>query len=205
MASWPEAALASAQSAVTIHFMPFKISFKLEDADLQHFEEVALQTQALARTRPEDAIIAAARELLDRGVQAQPAEFVKERYSRLRAIVEMATDADWRLTDEDRQRVLNALACFSASAAPSSPTGILDHAIMIELVSRDLHHDLEAYRDFCEFRESQSKRRGAPGADRDKWLAQKREALQARMHKRRTRELEAAGSSVKKLFSLFRL
>jgi hypothetical protein len=183
--------------------MPLKVSFNLHDADLQHFAEVALQTQALARTQPEGAIIAGARELLDRGVQAQPAEFVKERYSRLRAIVDMAVDADWRLSDEDRQRVINALACFSAPPTPGSPAGVLDHAIMIELVSRDLHHDLAAYRDFCKFRESRSSRRGAPGADRETWLAQKREALQARMHKRRTRELEAAGSSVKKLFSLF--
>ena len=66
--------------------MPFKVSFNLDDADLQHFAEVALQTQALAKRQPEDATIAAARELLERGVQAQPAEFVKERYARLRTI-----------------------------------------------------------------------------------------------------------------------
>jgi hypothetical protein len=185
--------------------MPFKVSFNLEDADLQHFAEVALQTQALARRQPEDAIVAAARELLERGVQAQPAEFVKERYARLRTILDMAVDQDWRLSDEDRQRVLNALACFSSPPQQSSPSGVLDHAIMIELVSRDLQHDLAAYRDFCEFRESQSKRRSSPGADRERWLGQKREALQTRMHKRRTRELEAAGSSVKRLFSLFGL
>jgi hypothetical protein len=185
--------------------MPFRISFKLDDADLQHFAEVALQTQALARQQPEDATIAAARELLERGVQAQPAEFVKERYARLRTILDMAVDPDWRLSTEDRQRVLNALAAFSSPPQPGSTSGVLDHAIMIELVSRDLHHDLDAYRDFCEFRESHSKRRSAPGADRERWLGQKREALQARMHKRRTKELEAAESSVKKLFSLFGL
>ena len=185
--------------------MAFKVSFSLHDADLQHFAEVALQTQALARRQPEDATIAAARELLERGVQAQPAEFVKERYARLRTILDMAMDPDWRQSDEDRQRVLNALTAFSSPPQQGSPSGVLDHAIMIELVSRDLHHDLEAYRDFCKFRESHSQRRSSPGADRDKWLGQKREALQARMHKRRTKELEAAESSVKKLFSLFGL
>jgi hypothetical protein len=185
--------------------MPLRVSFNLDDADLQHFEEVALQTQALARQQPADAIIAAARELLERGMQAQPAEFVKERYSRLRAIVDMALDAEWRLRDEDRQRVINALACFSARPTAGSPAGVLDHAIMIELVSRDLQHDLEAYRTFCKFRESLSRRRSAPGADRVQQLVEKREALQERMHERRTRELEAAGGPVKKLFSLFRL
>jgi hypothetical protein len=185
--------------------MAYKISFNLDDADLQHFAEVTLQTQAIARAQPEHATIAAARELLERGLQAQPAEFVKERYARLRTILDMAVDPDWKLSAEDRQRVLNALAAFSTTPEQSSPSGVLDHAIMIELVSRDLHHDLEAYRDFCAFRESHSKRRSAPGADRDQWLGQKREALQARMHKRRTKELEAAESSVKKLFSLFGL
>ncbi|HEX2494352.1 MAG TPA: hypothetical protein VHK24_11295 [Steroidobacter sp.] len=185
--------------------MSLRVSFNLEDAELQRFEEAALQAQTLARRQSEEAVIAAARALLERGLQAQPAEFVKERYSRLRSIVEMALDPDWKLSSEDRQRVLNALACFSAPAAQGSTGGILDHAIMIELVSRDLHHDLQAYRDFRRFREGQSARHGAPGADRRQWLAQKRETLQGRMHKRRMRELEAAGSSVKRLFSLIRL
>jgi hypothetical protein len=186
--------------------MPLRVSFNLDDADLQHFEEVALQTQAMARAQPEDAIIAAARDLLDRGAQAQQADFLKERYSRLRTILDMAVDADWMLSEEDRQRVINALACFSAPASADPATGLLDHAIMIELVSRDLQHDLDAYRDFCRFRESQSmKRRPAPGADRAQWLSEKRVSLQERMHKRRSRDLDAAGGSVRRLFSLFRL
>jgi hypothetical protein len=155
-------------------FMPLRLSFNLDDADLQHFAEVALETQALARNQSQDAIIA-------------------------------ASDPDWKLSDEDRQRVINALACFSPPSTPGSATGLLDRAIMIELVSRDLHHDLEAYRDFSKYREAHStKRRAAPGADREAWLRQKGATLQARMHKRRMRDLDAAGGSVKKLFSLFR-
>ena len=73
---------------------------------------------------------------------------MKERYSRLETMLQMATDAQWTLSAEDRQRTLNALACFGPSAPAASPSGLLDHAIMIELVSRDLHHDLDSYRDF---------------------------------------------------------
>ncbi|HWK74682.1 MAG TPA: hypothetical protein VNQ81_10455 [Povalibacter sp.] len=40
---------------------------------------------------------------------------------------------------------------------------------------------------------------------REQWLQQRREALQERMHARRTRSLEQAGSSVRRLFSLFGL
>ena len=70
-----------------------RVSFNLDDADLQHFAEVAQQTQALARTQPEDAIVASAREVLERSAQAQLADFVKERYSRLRTMLDMVGDA----------------------------------------------------------------------------------------------------------------
>ena len=183
-----------------------RVSFNLHDADLQHFAEVAQQTQALARMQPEDAIIASAREVLERSAQSQVADFVKERYSRLRAMLDMVADEDWKLSGEDRQRVINALACFSAPAAPGGSGGLLDHAIMIELVGRDLHHDLEAYTDFCRFRDEQSgKRAGSPASDRERWLGQRRTSLQERMHSRRQRDLNSAGSSVRKLFSLFGL
>lgn len=186
--------------------MPLRVSFDLGDADLQHLAQVAQQTQALARNQSADAIIAAAREVLAQGLQSQLAEFVKERYSRLRTMLDMATDADWHLDEEDSQRLVNALACFSVPTPPSSATGLLDRAIMIELVSRDLQHDLESYRDFCAFRDSHSsKRRSSPTGDPAQWLQQRRDALQARMHKRRKRDLDAAGSSVRKLFSLFGL
>ncbi len=90
----------------------------------------------------------------------------------------------------------------------NAKVGYLDHAIMVELVSRDLEHDLAAYRDFCAVRESQLLRR-RPGVDqeaqRQEWLQQNRESLQRRMHDRRRRTLDRAGSSVRRLFSLFGL
>ncbi len=89
--------------------------------------------------------------MLETANRAQLAGFVKERYSRLDTMLQMVTDPQWQLSAEDRQRALNALACFSSSTAAAAPSGLLDHAIMIELVSRDLHHDLDAYRDFCNF------------------------------------------------------
>ena len=146
--------------------MPFRVSFNLGDEDLRHFEEVAQQTQALARQQPADAIIAAAREVLEKGERAHVAQFVRERFARLRAMVDMASDAEWQPREEDRQRVLNALACFSVSNGETSGVGLLDHGIMIELVSRDLEHDLDAYQAFCKYREQAAKRR-RPGADQD--------------------------------------
>jgi hypothetical protein len=186
--------------------MPLRLSFNLGDGDLRHFEEVAQQTQALARTQPADAIVSSAREVLERGAQAQGADFVKERYSRLRAMLAMIDDAEWRLESDDKQRTLNALACFSVSNQNGSPASVLDHAIMIELVSRDLHHDLTAHRDFTRFRESHDRKQRKPDPEaRTKALELRREVLMKRMHERRKRDLERAGSSVRRLFGLFGL
>ena len=188
--------------------MPLRISFNLGDEDLRHFEAVAQQTQALAREQPAASIIAAACEVAAAGERAHLAAFMKERFARLRAMIEMASDADWQPCEQDRQRILNALACFSAPPAAKAVVS-LDHGIMIELVSRDLEHDLEAYRAFCKFRDLQLTKRRRPGSDQDEqreqWLAQKRAELHTRMRERRERDLDKAGSSVRKLFSLFRL
>jgi hypothetical protein len=185
--------------------MAFKVSFELGDADLQHLAEVAQVRQSAALAQPIERIVAAAREVYTKGVQAHLADFVKERYSRLGTMLEMADDAEWRLSQEDSQRLVNALACFSEPASGVS-SALLDQAIMIELVSRDLHHDLESYRDFCKFRAAQiAKRHSPPGTDREQWLSQRRATLQERMHKRRKRDLDAAAGPVRRLFSLFGL
>jgi hypothetical protein len=188
--------------------MSLRISFDLRDADLRHFEELAQQTQSFAKMRSAESIVAAAREVLESGERAHLAEFVKERFARLRAMLDMATDADWQPNGEDQQRLVNALACFSAppDASGQPPTvGLLDHAIMIELVSRDLEHDLAAFRDFTKFREAQRTRRVGREDLVQQHVQQKRETLQTRMHARRQRDMDKAGSSVRKLFSLFGL
>jgi hypothetical protein len=185
--------------------MPLKVTFDLGDADLLHLAEVAQVRQSAARAQPSDRIIASAREVYLKGVQAHLADFVKERYSRLGAMLEMVEDAEWKLSQEDSQRLINALACFTEPASGAS-SALLDQAIMIELVSRDLHHDLEAYRDFCKFRAAQmGKSHSPPGADREQWLSQRRVTLQERMHARRKRDLDRAAGPVRRLFSLFGL
>jgi hypothetical protein len=171
-----------------------RVSFNLDDADLEHLAAIAQQTQLRARSETADTIIAGAREVLETANRAQLAGFVKERYSHLDTMLQMVGDPQWQLSAEDRQRVLNALACFSSSSA-DSPSVLLDHAIMIELVSRDLHHDLDAYRDFCKSRQSYD----------EKKLAERRKALQERMHKRRRRDLDGAASGLRKVLTLLGL
>ena len=184
--------------------MSVRVSFNLDDADLEHLAAIAQQTQLRARSEPADAIIAGAREVLETANRAQLAGFVKERYSRLDTMLQMVGDPQWQLSAEDRQRTLNALACFSSSSS-ASPSVLLDHAIMIELVSRDLHHDLDAYRDFCKARETYDKKHAAPDENREGWLQERRTTLQQRMHKRRRRDLDGAASGLRKVLTLLGL
>ena len=65
--------------------------------------------------------------------------------------------------------------------------GMLDDAVMIELVFRELRHELEAYEDFRAYRESLTKgsvlRKAAPGVAEK--IDRRRAQLMARMRRRR--------------------
>jgi hypothetical protein len=76
--------------------------------------------------------------------------------------------------------------------------GFLDDAIMVELVTRELHHDIEAYRDFVVFRAAESGRLGedAMKIGRSEWLEERRKQLHARMRRRRGMGRQGSGSSL---------
>ena len=138
--------------------------------------------QAASRLAPED-IVEAAEDLLCSVPESGAPGFILERLSRLRLMICMLSDIEWRLPHQEATRVLNALAYFTEpdDLIPDHIPGLgfLDDAIMVELVVRELEHEIEAYRDFCESREQNS------SSSREAWLAERRESLQARMRERR--------------------
>ena len=163
--------------------MALRVSFELDDNDLTHFRLIMREARkAAARMAPED-IVAAAEELLqDIGTTGTPG-FIQERIDKLRLLLRMMSDLEWRLPHREAARVLNALAYFTEpdDLIPDHIPGLgfLDDAIMVELVVRELEHEIEAYRDFCEFREQHS------ATSRNDWLIERREELQQRMRSRR--------------------
>jgi hypothetical protein len=66
---------------------------------------------------------------------------------------------------------------------------------MVELVIRELRHEIEAYQDFCDVRDRD---RPAGGRNevttRDSWLHGRREELQTRMRRRRQRSHQGDGA-----------
>jgi uncharacterized membrane protein YkvA (DUF1232 family) len=104
-------------------------------------------------------------------------------------MIRMLSDLEWRLPHDDAARVLNALAYFAEpeDLIPDNIPGLgfLDDAIMIELVVRELKPEIEAYQDFCDYRDRQSD--NGDDASRAGWLESRRKELQVRMRRRRRR------------------
>jgi len=120
--------------------------------------------KASARLSPED-IVGGAEDLLKSvGSANQAPGFIVDRIRKLRLMIDMLSDIEWRLPHQDASRVLNALAYFSEpeDLIPDHIPGLgfLDDAIMIELVVRELKHEIEAYQDFCDYRERTRRERG---------------------------------------------
>ena len=188
--------------------MTLRVTFELSDDDLKHFQLIMAESRkAAAGVKPED-IVEAAEDILQRIGSATVPEFIAARLQCLEDMIAMLRDHEWRLPKEDSKRVLNALAyfCEPEDLIPDHTPGLgfLDDAIMIELAVRELRHEIDAYRDFCEFRERAQTRRGVKAKTtditRDEWLAERRQQLQSRMHRRRKKTLGRGGSNVKKLF-----
>lgn len=171
--------------------MTLRISFELDDDDLKHFRLIMDEARkASARLTPED-IVAGAENLLSHvGTFEQAPGFIVERIQKLKLMIDMLSDIEWRLPHQDASRVLNALAYFSEpeDLIPDHIPGLgfLDDAIMIELVVRELKHEIEAYKDFCDFRARTKREHGDnTTVSRQTWLGDRRKALQSRMRRRR--------------------
>jgi uncharacterized membrane protein YkvA (DUF1232 family) len=81
-----------------------------------------------------------------------------------------------------------AYACDPEDIIPDEIPGIglLDDAVMVELVFRELAHQLEAYEDFRRFRRSLPRARGEQQVARQR-LERRRTQLLARMRRRSAR------------------
>ena len=173
--------------------MGLRVTFELDEEDLKHFRLIMQEARsAAARVAPED-IVAAAEDLLASiGDNGAPA-FILERLQKLRLMIDMLSDIEWRLPHQEAGRVLNALAYFTEpeDLIPDHIPGLgfLDDAIMIELITRELKHEIEAYQDFCDYRKHIRSERGRQARiSREDWLENRRSDLQTRMRRRKRSE-----------------
>jgi uncharacterized membrane protein YkvA (DUF1232 family) len=170
--------------------MSLRVTVELSDNDLKHFELIMREARKAAAGLPPEDIVAEAEVLLHAMDESGSQGFIGERMQHLRLMIRMISDLEWRLPHQDAMYVLNALAYFAEpeDLIPDGVPGLgfLDDAIMIELVVRELKHEIDAYRDFCEFRD-RARADAGPNATvtRDDWLDGCRTELQSRMRRRR--------------------
>jgi len=174
--------------------MPLSIAFELSDQDLDHFREAQRAATERAGQKSPEEVIAAGVKLLEDARKTVVPDFIGERLEKLDDMIAMVLDEGWALGEEDRKRVLAALVYFADPLDVIPDTvpvlGYFDDAIMIELCVRDLKHEIDAYEDFCDFRDAEARRRGLDPSTvgRADWLGSRRDELQNRMHSRRARD-----------------
>ena len=185
-----------------------EITFELSESDLDHFREVMQRARESCGDLDENTIVENARKVLFQIWNSDTSDFIRERMHRLETLIGMVVDKGWGLEEEDLNRSLEALAYFSEpqDLIPDDIPGLgfLDDAIMIEIVTNAMEHELQAYRDFCVFRAAEATRLGdgAKELERSDWLEERRQQLHSRMRRRRRRSgsSSSGGSSP---FSLF--
>lgn len=172
--------------------MPLSINIELSDKDIERFR--AAQVQSEANAKSPDEIVKAAVDLLKAAEVDSLPDFIRQRLEGLDSLIAMLNDEGFALPEEDRKHVVSALVYFvdPQDAIPDhTPVlGYLDDAIMIELCLRQLHNEIEAYDDFCDFRQHEAERRGLDPAKvgRADFLESRREELITRIHRRRERD-----------------
>ncbi len=183
--------------------MSLRVSFELDEQDLKHFRLIMQDARRVAARIPPEDIVEAAEDLLKAVDGRRVPQFIAERLDKLRLMINMLSDIEWRLPRKDASRVLNALAYFTESEdlIPDHIPGVgfLDDAIMIELVVRELRHEIDAYHDFCAYRDRVRSDKGQLAhVSRDDWLDSRRSELQSRMRRRRTRAADKPGPGLLK-------
>jgi len=188
--------------------MTIDINFSLDDTDIEFFRDIMNRAQDGASNASEQEIIDKARNVLE-GVDAvKPPMFVRIRLERMATMIAMLEDPEWPLDGQERIDVISALAYFHNPAdliADDVPViGLIDDAIMIELVARELKHQLEAYDEFCAYRSSDEVLHGKD-VTRAEWLNVKQQQLMRRMRERLGRiNRNERGSSRLTRFSFLR-
>jgi len=171
-----------------------RITFELEPADVERFHAALARARQTTQCADEVDVIDAAKYTLDHTCAGAAPVYVRKRLVEVQRLILMLEDEAWALPAPERAEVVETLAYFSDpdDLIPDDVEviGLLDDAIMLELLLRRLRAVLHAYSDFCTFRatlatsatDSDSRHENARA------LAERRVKLQDRMRRQRRRK-----------------
>ena len=184
--------------------MTLTVTLEFSEAELEYFRSLMQRVRQRTAERPAEEIMAAATAEVEQLRANARSPFVARRIDRVARLIAMIRDAEWALPEPARRRVLDGLA-YVAEAQDLVPDnlpvlGLVDDAIMLELLLRDLQHELDAYDEFDAYRRDETSLRDRRGihaqVSTKDWLDARREALHARMRERRERDLATHGGSL---------
>ncbi len=180
--------------------MGLRLSFELTDRDLRYFREALKRSRDAVRDADETEIIDAIRDVLADIRSNEPLpDFVASRLPQLDLMIDMLLDTEWQLPAPDRDKLLATFVYFGdpEDILPDDipVIGYLDDVIILELASRELVHVVDAYADYCRFRDDFDKKhkRGIDGAVRRDRLDRRRQQLHQRMKRRTQRDARKTG------------
>ena len=177
-----------------------RITFELEPADVERFHAALARTRRATECADETDVIDAAKYALDHLCVGGAPAYVRKRLVEVQRLILMLEDEAWALPDPERGDVVDTLAYFSDpdDLIPDDVEviGLLDDAIMLELLVRRLRSVLDAYTEFSAFRASASSGNGDADSRRmqARRLAERRAELIERMRRRRKRARRGEGS-----------
>jgi len=183
--------------------MTLTVTLEFSEEELDYFRSRMHRVRERNELRPPHGIAAAAMAAVERLRSTARSPFIRRRIDRVARLVAMLDDPEWQLPELERGRVLDGLA-YVADVEDLVPDdvpvlGLVDDAIMLELLLRELQHELDAYEEFDQYRRDEAARRDKPGVhrpvSRKDWLASRREALHARIRERRDRDLARDGEA----------
>ena len=163
-----------------------RVTIELEPDDIARLEAALARARRLAATMDEVDVIAAAREALEQLPLHVAPSYVRRQFEGALRLVEMLEDDAWALPQPWREDVLVTLIYLGdpEDMIPDDAEviGLLDDAIMLELLLRRLAAVMRAYERFCADRAGMRPGRGsAARVEAAAWLARRRGALQRRM------------------------
>ena len=177
--------------------MSLTLSLTLSNRDLKYFRQALRMAREAVKDAEASEIIEATRLVFDEIKRADPLpDFVAKRIPQLETLILMLEDKEWALPRLEREKLLATFVYFGdpEDLIPDDipVIGYIDDVIMIELVVRELRHALDAYNDFCQFRDNYARQHKTDltAAVRKQRLRKKREQLHARMKRRLQRDLK---------------
>jgi uncharacterized membrane protein YkvA (DUF1232 family) len=163
-----------------------RVTIELEPDDIARLEAALARARRLAATIDEVDVIAAARQAVEQLPLHCAPSYVRRQFEGALRLVGMLEDDAWALPQPWREDVLVTLIYLGdpEDMIPDDAEviGLLDDAIMLELLLRRQAAVMRAYERFCTDRARLRPGRGsAARVEAAAWLARRRAALQRRM------------------------